>query len=65
MSEVNLDSNSSKIIYYMDQNQKIFLERYIDFYLKQMKKFFQKDEVLKFLYKSIFEGKIDFFFFFL
>ena len=60
MSEVNLDSNSSKIIYYMDQNQKIFLERYIDFYLKQMKKFFQKDEVLKFLYKSIFEGKIDF-----
>ena len=60
MSEVNLDSNSSKIIYYMDQNQKIFLERYIDFYLKQMKKFFQKDEVLKFLYKSILEGKIDF-----
>ena len=60
MSEVNLESNSSKIIYYMDQNQKIFLERYIDFYLKQMKKFFQKDEVLKFLYKSIFEGKIDF-----
>ena len=60
MSEVNLESNSSKIIYYMDQNQKIFLERYIDFYLKQMKKFFQKDEVLKFLYKSILEGKIDF-----
>ena len=60
MSEVNLESNSSKIIYYMDQNQKIFLERYIDFYLKQMKKFFKKDEVLKFLYKSIFEGKIDF-----
>ena len=60
MSEANLESNSSKIIYYMDQNQKIFLERYIDFYLKQMKKFFQKDEVLKFLYKSIFEGKIDF-----
>ena len=60
MSEVNLESNSSKIIYYMDQNQKIFLEKYIDFYLKQIKKFFQKDEVLKFLYKSIFEGKIDF-----
>lgn len=60
MSEVNLESNSSKIIYYMEQNQKIFLEKYIDFYLKQIKKFFQKDEVLKFLYKSIFEGKIDF-----
>ena len=60
MSDVNLESNSSKIIYYMDQNQKIFLEKYIDFYLKQIKKFFQKDEVLKFLYKSIFEGKIDF-----
>ena len=60
MSEVNLESNSSKIIYYMDQNQKIFLEKYIDFYLKQIKKFFQKDEVLKLLYKSIFEGKIDF-----
>ena len=60
MSEVDSEINPSKIIYYMDQSQKLSLEKNIDSYLKQMKELFQKDEILKFLYKSIFEGKIDF-----
>lgn len=60
MSDINSEQDPSKIIYFMDDSQKISLENKINSSLDQLKKFFLKDEILKFLYKSIFEGKIDF-----
>ena len=59
-NENNLPIDSSKIIYYMDEGQKLSLEKDINASLVQFEKIFQKDEILKFLYKYIEEGKIDF-----
>ena len=50
----------SKIIYYMDEGQKTSLEKDINVSLVELEKLFQKEDILKFLYKFIEEGKIDF-----
>ena len=60
MSEQNQDLDPSKIIYYMEEGQKLSLENNINASLVELKKIFQKDEILKFLYNQILEGKIDF-----
>ena len=60
MSEQNQDIDPSKIIYYMEEGQKLSLENNINASLVELKKIFQKDEILKFLYNQILEGKIDF-----
>ena len=60
MSEQNQDIDPSKIIYYMEEGQKLSLENYINASLVELKKIFQKEEILKFLFKNILEGKIDF-----
>ena len=60
MSEINSEIDPSKIIYYMDDGQKLSLEKDINSSLGQLEKLFQKEEILKFLYKYIYEGKIDF-----
>lgn len=59
MSEQN-QIDPSKIIYYMEEGQKLSLENYINASLVVLKKIFQKEEILKFLFKNILEGKIDF-----
>ena len=59
MSEQN-QIDPSKIIYYMEEGQKLSLENYINASLVELKKIFQKEEILKFLFKNILEGKIDF-----
>ena len=59
MSEQN-QIDPSKIIYYMEEGQKLSLENYINASLVKLKKIFQKEEILKFLFKNILEGKIDF-----
>ena len=60
MSESNQEIDPSKIIYYMEEGQKLNLEKDINSSLVQFQKLFQKEEILKFLYKNILEGKIDF-----
>ena len=60
MTESNKDIDPSKIIYYMEEGQKLNLEQEINSSLEQFKILFQKEEILKFLYKNILEGKIDF-----
>jgi len=59
MSEQN-QIDPSKIIYYMEEGQKLSLENYINASLVELKKIFQKEEILKFLFKNILDGKIDF-----
>jgi hypothetical protein len=59
MSEQN-QIDPSKIIYYMEEGQKLSLENCINASLVELKKIFQKEEILKFLFKNILEGKIDF-----
>ena len=59
MSDQN-QIDPSKIIYYMEEGQKLSLENYINASLVELKKIFQKEEILKFLFKNILEGKIDF-----
>ena len=59
MTEQN-QIDPSKIIYYMEEGQKLSLENYINASLVELKKIFQKEEILKFLFKNILEGKIDF-----
>ena len=49
MSEQNQDLDPSKIIYYMEEGQKLSLENNINASLVELKKIFQKDEILKFL----------------
>lgn len=44
----------------MEEGQKLSLENNINASLVELKKIFQKDEILKFLYNQILEGKIDF-----
>ena len=60
MSEANTDIDPSKIIYYMDDSQRVSLEGAINLSLGELDKLFRKEEILKFLYKYIYEGKIDF-----
>ena len=60
MSESETEKDPSQIIYSMDESQKLSLEKDINNSLVQLEKLFQKEEILKFLYKNIFEGKIDF-----
>ena len=60
MSETNPELDPSKIIYYMEEGQKLLLEKSINSSLAQLEKLFQKEEILKFLYKYIYEGKINF-----
>ena len=59
MTEQN-QIDPSKIIYYMEEGQKLSLENCINASLVELKKIFQKEEILKFLFKNILEGKIDF-----
>lgn len=61
MSETaTTDIDPEKIIYYMEEGQKLLLEKNINNSLVQLEKLFQKEEILKFLYKYILEGKINF-----
>ena len=60
MTEANPENDESKIIYYLEIDQKTLLEKYINDSLIKLQKLFQKEEILKFLYKYVFEGKINF-----
>lgn len=60
MSDSNPELDPSKIIYCMEEAQKLTLEKDINLSLQELEKLFQKDEILKFLYKYVYEGKIDF-----
>ena len=60
MTEANPEIDESKIIYYLEIDQKTLLEKYINDSLIKLQKLFQKEEILKFLYKNVFEGKINF-----
>ena len=60
MTEANPEIDESKIIYYLEIDQKTLLEKYINDSLIKLQKLFQKEEILKFLYKYVFEGKINF-----
>ena len=51
MSEANTDIDPSKIIYYMDDSQRVSLEGAINLSLGELDKLFRKEEILKFLYK--------------
>ena len=57
MNQINSDNNN---IYYIETEQKMALEKEISKSLITLKNLFQKDEILKFLFKSIDEGKYDF-----
>ncbi len=54
-----IDTNENKI-YFMEENQKLILEKEIQKSILELNKLFQKEELLKFLYKNIEEGKYDF-----
>ena len=60
VNENNLPIDSSKIINYTDEGQRLSLEKYINSSLAQFEKTFQKKEILKFLYKYIQEDILDF-----
>jgi len=55
----SIDSTENKI-YFMEENQKLILEKEIQKSILELNKLFQKEELLKFLYKNIEEGKYDF-----
>jgi len=55
----SIDSTENKI-YFMEENQKLILEKEIQKSILELNKLFQKEELLKFLYKNIEEGKHDF-----
>jgi hypothetical protein len=54
-----IDTNENKI-FFMEENQKLILEKEIQKSILELNKLFQKEELLKFLYKNIEEGKYDF-----
>ena len=60
MTEAETKINASKFIYYVDESQKLNLEKYVNASLSKLQTLFQKEEILKFLYKYVLEGKIDF-----
>ena len=60
MSEENKESPPIKPIYCMEEGQKLNLEKYVNISLGNLQTLFQKEEILKFLYKYIIEGKINF-----
>jgi len=55
----SIDSTENKI-YFMEENQKLILEKEIQKSILELNKLFQKEELLKFLYKNIEDGKYDF-----
>lgn len=59
MKEINQLNKDNKI-YFMEENQKLILEKEIQKSIFELNKLFQKEEILKFLYKNIEEGKYDF-----
>ena len=59
-NENNRPIDSSKIINYTDEGQRLSLEKYINVSLVQFEKAFQKEDILKFLYKYIQEDILDF-----
>jgi len=60
MTEAETKINTSKFIYYVDESQKLNLEKFVNASLSKLQTLFQKEEILKFLYKYVLEGKIDF-----
>ena len=60
MTEAETKINASKFIYYVDESQKLNLEKFVNASLSKLQTLFQKEEILKFLYKYVLEGKIDF-----
>ena len=57
MNQINSDNNN---IYYIETEQKMALEKEISKSLVTLQNLFQKEEILKFLFKCIDEGKYDF-----
>ena len=55
-----INNDNKNRIYSIESGQKDFLEKYINESLVKLKQLFQKEEILKFLYKNIEEGKYDF-----
>jgi len=55
----SIDSTENKI-YFMEENQKLILEKEIQKSILELNKLFQKEELLKFLYKNIEDGNYDF-----
>ena len=61
MNQINPLSNENKNkIYYMGDNQKLILEKEINNSLLFLEKLFQKEEILKFLFKYIEESDYDY-----
>jgi hypothetical protein len=61
MNQINTLSNENKNkIYYMGDNQKLILEKEINNSLLYLEKLFQKEEILKFLFKYIEESDYDY-----
>lgn len=60
MTEFKAIDSSENKIYFMEENQKLILEKEIQKSILELNKLFQKEELLKFLYKIIEEGKYDF-----
>ena len=57
MSEMNNENNR---IYLLDESQKVIFEKEIDLSFKELQKIFDKEEILKYLYKNIEDGKYEF-----
>ena len=57
MDQINSDKDT---IYYIETEQKMALEKEISKSLVTLQNLFQKEEILKFLFKCIDEGKYDF-----
>ena len=55
-----INNDNKNRIYSIESGQKDILEKYINESLVKLKQLFQKEEILKFLYKNINEGKYDF-----
>ena len=60
MTEFKAIDTSENKIYFMEENQKLILEKEIQKSILELNKLFQKEELLKFLYKNIEEGRYDF-----
>jgi hypothetical protein len=60
MTEFKAIDSSENKIYFMEENQKLILEKEIQKSILELNKLFQKEELLKFLYKNIEEGRYDF-----
>ena len=58
MNQLNIENKNK--IYYLEKEQRITLEKEINESLNTLKNVFQKEEILKFLFKCIEEGRFDF-----